>query len=316
MSQQASQHIISAGRWYALLSSDDAKPEDYEAWRTWKASDPGNEKAWAQVEAISKKFKSLPTHIGSDTLLKPSQESRRLVLKQLAVFISVGAVGTLAYQQKPWQKLLADQTTAAGEIREVALADGSRLFIHTNSVVNLSFNETERSIELIKGEIYIETAQLKTDSHIRLKVMTQHGNFVALGTKFNVRDHGDFSRVSVYEGIVEVSPIADSYTKRQILAGQSSKISKQSVLAVENEVASNAWTKGLLIVFSMPLPEFISELSRYRTGVMRCDPALAHLKVTGNFLTHDIEAVLSHLSSVLPIRIDRLTRYWVTVKLA
>jgi transmembrane sensor len=54
-------------------------------------------------------------------------------------------------------------------------------------------------------------------------------------------------------------------------------------------------------------------LARYRSGVLRCDPQVADLLLTGSYPLDDSERVLSLLEDSLPVSIVRRTRYWVTV---
>jgi len=63
----------------------------------------------------------------------------------------------------------------------------------------------------------------------------------------------------------------------------------------------------------MPLGRFLAELSRHRPGVLRCDPAVAALELTGVFPLADTDRVLTALQQSLPIKVHSLTRYWVTV---
>ena len=48
-------------------------------------------------------------------------------------------------------------------------------------------------------------------------------------------------------------------------------------------------------------------------GHLSCDPAVAHLRISGTFPLNDTDAVLNILSRTLPVRIQTLTRYWVNV---
>ena len=57
----------------------------------------------------------------------------------------------------------------------------------------------------------------------------------------------------------------------------------------------------------------MAELGRYRTGHLACDSAVASLRVSGAFPVADTEQALAVLARSLPVRVRRLTRYWVTV---
>lgn len=69
----------------------------------------------------------------------------------------------------------------------------------------------------------------------------------------------------------------------------------------------------MLYAERMPLPDFVAELARYRPGILRCDPALAALTVSGAFQLDDTDAALRALAATLPLRVDTRSRYWVTL---
>ena len=63
----------------------------------------------------------------------------------------------------------------------------------------------------------------------------------------------------------------------------------------------------------MRLADFVQELSRYRPGWLRCDPAVADLRVSGVFQIDDTDRALAAVAHALPVRVERRTRYWVTL---
>ena len=76
---------------------------------------------------------------------------------------------------------------------------------------------------------------------------------------------------------------------------------------------SEAWLQGVLIAERMPLGEVLAQLARYRSGVVRCDPAVAQLPVDGIFQLNDTGKILALLQLSLPIRVSLRTPYWVSV---
>ena len=82
-----------------------------------------------------------------------------------------------------------------------------------------------------------------------------------------------------------------------------------------NQVSAgaDAWVNGLLIAERMPLSQVIAQLNRYRPGVVRCDPAVAALQVSGSFSIDRPDASLDLLTHVLPIRVQRVFGYWANV---
>ena len=62
------------------------------------------------------------------------------------------------------------------------------------------------------------------------------------------------------------------------------------------------------------LGDVIDDLARYRPGVLQCDAASAHLRVSGTFRLDSTDAVLANLQATLPIQVNYFTRYWVSVR--
>jgi transmembrane sensor len=69
----------------------------------------------------------------------------------------------------------------------------------------------------------------------------------------------------------------------------------------------------MLLARNMRLADVVAEMSRYRSGVLRCDPAVAELRVSGAVSLADTDAGLALLARSLPLRIEQASRYWVTV---
>ena len=61
------------------------------------------------------------------------------------------------------------------------------------------------------------------------------------------------------------------------------------------------------------LGDFLAELSRHRPGILRCDPSVAGLELTGVFPLADTDRVLAALQQSLPVQVHSLTRYWISV---
>ncbi len=276
--------------------------------------------AWQKIEQITSQFKSFSSEAGVAGTLrrlytsKPHSEGRRNILKQMAVLLAVGSTSYLAYKKQPWQEMMADYSTGAGEHREIALADGTRLFMNTSTAVNIKYDDTNRTLELLEGEVLIETGHERDSVHRPFILKTRHGAVTALGTRFNVRDYQQFSSVSVFEGAVMVTPKSHRNPSITLHAGES--INFTTVETLQKGVADTSatlWTQGFIIVDQLSMGELIAELSRYRKGLLQCDPRIAHLMVSGSFPT-DTDAALNILSHKFPIKIQTLTRYWLKVK--
>ncbi|MDD2100747.1 FecR domain-containing protein [Pseudomonas putida] len=302
------QAIGAAARWYARLRSGIASDSDLAAWNDWLAGDPAHRQAWQRMVDVSEQMASVPGSLASPAL-RGADRSRRQVLRSVLVLASAGSLGWLGLRSETSSNLFADFRTAVGERREFRLADGSTLLLNTDTSVNLRFDGRQRVLELLRGEIQVTTAvdPLKRP----FKVLTHHAEVLALGTRFLVRYNGQGGGVAVLEKAVEVRS-AGSMVRLE--AGQSLDFDGHSLGAVRrNDASVGAWQQGSIIAINRPLSELLADLSRYRTGVLRCDPSIAQLKVSGAFPIDDTDLALAALESGFSLRITRYSRYWVDV---
>jgi transmembrane sensor len=185
------------------------------------------------------------------------------------------------------------------------------LLLNTDTSVNLRFDGRQRVLELLSGEILVTTA---VDPLQRpFKVLTRHGEVLALGTRFIVRSQELGGEVSVLEKAVQVSPALGGAMIR-VEAGQSVAFNGRSAGALRrNDASVGAWQQGSIIAIDRPLSELLADISRYRSGVLRCDPRIAQLKVSGAFPIDNTDRALAALESGLSLRVTQYSRYWVNV---
>ncbi|WYX12355.1 hypothetical protein WJ978_13795 [Achromobacter xylosoxidans] len=70
----------------------------------------------------------------------------------------------------------------------------------------------------------------------------------------------------------------------------------------------------MLLADGQALGDVVAELARYRRGVVRCDPAVARLRVSGTFPLADTDRALAMLAATYPVAIaSRLGGYWILV---
>jgi transmembrane sensor len=310
-----------ATNWYVQLTSGSATEQDRQAWKEWLNADPANKLAWQQVEEVTNCFMGLNTKTSMAVLNRryvatPAINGRRQFVKNLGLLLAVSSAGWLTYKEKPWYHFMADYSTAKGEVQKFRLDDGTRLVLNTDTKVSIHFDEQIRSVRLLQGEVYVETAQETNPVYRPFIVQTMHGTVTALGTRFSTRIYNNRSCVNVFEDAVEVRPIDGLGDKVVVNAGEEVKFT--SMLFQQKMLfdmsAADAWTKGFIIVDNMPLAKVIDELSRYRHGVVRCDPAIADLEISGAFPITDVDAALLSIAKTLSIRIESFTPYLVMLK--
>jgi transmembrane sensor len=318
MKKTNSNALHAAAEWFVQLTSGEATAQDREAWQAWVNADAEHKQAWQRIEGVTSQFKGLDPKTSIAVLNRPSANSstsneRRQAVKTLGLLFAVGTAGWLTYNASPWDALMADYATATGEIKHIQLSDGTRLVLNTNSQISVDFDEQHRNVRLLKGEVYIETAHEENRVYRPFNVITDHGIATALGTRFSTRVDKELSCVNVYQDIVKVQ--ARTGETAFIKTGESVKFTSNlmhPIMMVDD--VTNAWTKGFIIADKMPLVQFVEELARYKSGILRCDPAIASLEISGSYPLTDIDATLNSISKIFPIKIDHMTRYWITLK--
>lgn len=306
------QAIHEAADWYARLRGEPSTPALEQSWQMWLAASEHNRQAWLRVEAVCGQFRRVPGQLSIPALSAP--EKRRAVLRSLALCAVLGTGGTLAYRQTPWREWGSDYRTAAGERRDVRLADGSRLLLNTLSAVDVRFDDGQRLIRLHAGEILVVTHADPVTPSRPFRVHTAHGQILALGTRFTVRVADGVTTVDVLEKAVEVSPLYLPEQRWRVEAGQHISFGvRHAALPVAADPAAGSWENGRLVVVDRRLADVLAELSRYRSGYLGCDPAVAELRISGAFPLADTDEALAALTESFPLRIEYFTRYWVRV---
>jgi len=296
--------VRSAARWLALLESGSASEEDHAELQHWRDSADDNERAWQKAQQLRQRFSSLPANLAMATLDRPD-EARRAALKSILGVVVLAPAVWLLGRQLPLEVWRADLHTAIGEHQRLTLADGSVLQLNTDSAVNVDLSA--RQIKLIRGEI-----ALNVPGSAPLTIEGPYGRIVLSQGEVCVRLDESDCRVSVVRGSVQVQPLQGPALLLQ--AQQQISLFRNGAGPVTAfDAMLPGWRDGVLTAQNQPLGDFLRELGRYRPGLLRWEPELEALRVTGSFQLDNTDRVLSLLAASLPVEIHRRTRYWVTL---
>lgn len=309
-------------QWQVVLWSGEVTPEERRAFEQWLGDDPAHRQAWQRVQRVAEQLHAVPSSIAAPALRSAraaagSRNRRRAVLRSLALLAGAGIAAYAVRETPQWQFATADYRTARGERRELVLPDGTQITLNTATAVDLRFTAQERRLVLLSGEVLVATAPDNQPLQRPFLVETGEGTIRPLGTRFTVRRLEETSPVQslvqVLEGTVEIAP-RDGDAPLRLRAGQKAVFSRSLVEAsAPVDPIDTAWLRGLLVAERMRLADFITELGRYRSGVLRCDPSVADLVISGVYPLDDSDAILQSVAQALPVRIRATTRYWVTV---
>jgi transmembrane sensor len=208
--------------------------------------------------------------------------------------------------------------TPVGGIASVPLQDGSNITLNTATEVHVALTGEERDVDLARGEAFFQVAK---DLKRPFVVNAGRKRVIAVGTQFSVFRDGDDVRVIVTEGTVRIEdrgagsarpptlPLATTAPAGAVLlsAGSVAHAGGSGVLVRKEPLSETeaqlSWRSGVLMFRDQTLAEAAAEFNRYneRQIVIR-DPAVAALKIEGNFRATNVDAFVRLLESGFPLR--------------
>ncbi|MCO3402565.1 FecR family protein [Pseudomonas aeruginosa] len=268
-----------AAEWLVRLQDSGCTDDTRQACAQWRQRSPQHAHAWERAERLLQCLGRLPPALALPTLGRERGLDRRRAIKHLALVLGGASLGLATWQAEPLRDWLADQRTGVGEQRRLTLPDGSLLTLNTDSAVDLAFDASQRLVRLLRGEIFVDS---RADPR-PFRVATAEARLHAGAARFNVRQEMAATR-------------ADGEARRLAFDG-----------------LPDAWTRGMLMADRMPLAEVLAELARYRRGVLRCDPQLARLAVSGAYPLLDLRRTLGMLQATYPLKVRGVTDYWISL---
>ncbi|MDD2056475.1 DUF4880 domain-containing protein [Pseudomonas sp. GD03860] len=298
--------------WMVRLQSGVSTEAEQHACQRWRQESPAHELAWRRLEGIGQGLRDGTRGFcpaGARGLLNArTLTSRRAVLKGLAGVGVVVASGYGVQQRSLLPTLFSDYGTGTGERRNVALETGLALQLDTRTALDSQLVSGIRELTLNSGRVSLKVEQGAMVSLHTADAAIHPGELAQLIVS---RDRAG-TQVQLLQGSALV---AQAQGRRFTLqAGWQQRFSDGHISAPSPLPAgAGAWTQGLLVAERLSLGQLLAELDRYRPGVLRCDPRIAGMLVSGSFSVDQPEASLDLLAQVLPIRVQRVFGYWANV---
>lgn len=313
MSAVSARALDEAIAWQLSLGSGEAGEREHREFERWLAANAEHRLVWQQLGELEQQLSPAATPLLRRTLQRSDSElrrrRRRLAGTSLSLLLAGGLGLGLLDQRRPLDDYLADEWTAAGEQRELQLADHSRVRLNSRSAVDVDYSATQRRLFLRSGEILVETAHGDSRPFF---VDTPQGRLQALGTRFLVRREGEATRLIVLQSAVAAQP---QVGERQVVDAGHQRLMQRDGLGADSPAAltADAWSRGMLVADRMPLGELVDRIGEYRHGYLGVDERLAALPISGSFPLHDSELALAALPASLPVRIKRHSDWWLKV---
>lgn len=266
----------------------------------WRGLSMDHERAAREAEAL---WGALPETRHAEDYRRRVRRPRRWLA--LAAAACVAAIAITIALPEPLAGLYSDYATRTGERRMLELADGSRVWLNSDSALSVDFSPQQRRLRLHSGEALFEVAK---DAARPFIVEARGGEVRAVGTRFDVDSRGPQVRIDVTEGVVQVNSAGSEPVR--LSAGE--RLSYREAAAPEpvqplDLSSASAWQRGKLIFNQRPLGEVLDELERYVPGrIVLTDNALRQHKVSGVFDLKDPDALLKTLERLQPVKVTHM----------
>lgn len=308
-----------------------------------------NQQAWQQISQIHQQYQNHQSQLHSQTqnnghsanlLYNNVKLSRRGMLKSFAGLSCASWLGWQGYHSAPIRNqlagLTADVSSVVGQSKSLAFSNNTQLWLNTNTAINTLANH---ELELLKGELYLNNLLSLTNSSakpVATKLTTMINNkplTLSTGTTMSDtnaevsgascamllnEDHSQCS-IALYQGSASISFQGQT---RPLMVGHNLLLTanKQGEFNLANAPTKPLssrekppWVDGQLHANDIPLADFVAQLRRYRSGYIRLQTDLAHIRVAGVYPAFNSDAALDLLAKALPIRINYLTPWFVSI---
>lgn len=284
------------------LSADESRERD-----AWLDADPRHMGAYARAQAIwgdMDRMGALAS--GRKPAAAPPRAGWRVAVMSMAALICVCVIGAglLAVNQ-----LSGRETARIGEVRQIAMNDGSLVMLNTDSTIQTKFDEETRRVLLRQGEASFHVAK----ENRPFIVQAGDVSVTAVGTRFSVRRDGVGGvAVVVAEGVVDVARThSDGSVQHETLrADRSLRIAENMPLqpvrlSLSETQRRLSWEEGKLVFDGESLRDAAREMNRYSSKkIVIEDAALADAEFVGVFRIGDSRAFANAIATAFDAKVD------------
>lgn len=309
MARQTAREVdLEAAEWVAKADLGPLDATTQARLDAWLAADVRHPGAYARMMAVSvhcERAEALgadydPARFAAEPASSPSVMARP---SRRGAMLGLGAAAAGLAGVGVWG-LTRPQvfSTRKGEIRQLALKDGSVMTLDTDSKVAVRYSGGLRHLQLLAGQAFFDVTR---DPARPFVVAAGATRVTVLGTSFSVSRIADRPiQVLVSEGVVEVSRAgAAKVSPVRLLAndkaveaardGAGAQALNGPAMTVASMPADDlhrqlAWRSGSLSFEGQTLADAVAEFNRYNdTRILVDDAALARQEVAGFYLAND-----------------------------
>ncbi|MBS0332736.1 MAG: FecR domain-containing protein [Proteobacteria bacterium] len=305
-----------------VARSEGASSLQDEVLAAWLKADARNPQAWDRME---RGWRAVDDLAGDEILLAMARAARAAgpapwpwrTWASAAAVVAVTLGGAAIAIQSGWRlpglgqqapmaiASTAHYATVKGQSAVYDLPDGSRMTLDTNSVVDIAFTPSHRSLRLSRGQAFFDVAH---DARRPFTVEAGGPTVTAVGTRFDVRLFPDTLRVVLVQGRLEVRCPGGAGKPLTLTAGQQldARMGARMVVSQAELDDQLSWQHGFIAFNDTTLAAAATEFNRYNAERIEVpDSQVAALRITGRFRPTDIGRFGAALAQVHPVRMVR-----------
>jgi transmembrane sensor len=301
-----------AAAWWSRMRGPDAEASRAE-FEAWHAASPLHASEYAEIEKIWALAAGLEaTRIGRARSLPPRPRllawatPPRLVLAAAAMVVAALLATLWPSARSMTGPTAIAHATRVGEIRTIALPDGSSVILDTDSRLQVRFDDNVRMVTLERGRARFD---VKADP-ARIFLVASGGRTVSAdGSGFDVQLTPQGLCVLPLRGALEVRPRQGEAAGGALRVVPGQLVRFGAAGAPQTEPAGKGrerWVEGMLVFHGAPLSAVLAETNRYTGRPIRLShPGLGTLTVTGAFRPVPADRLAASLGAAFGLEVRR-----------
>lgn len=305
----------SAEAWLARLGRARLSSRDLAAFQCWLGEDPRHLADYETLKALAAGCRTLKSAFTSEIAAIPPVSRRpgraRAPIWAGPAFGALAAfTAALVLLPSIWREASDPMagaetiTTEIGEIRDVTLADGSRLTLDTNTQLKVKLNASSRRLRLDAGQAYFDVAP---DPDRPFEVALADRTVVVTGTRFMTTLIEGVATVALLEGSVMLKAPGTSASALRLAPGEAVRFETGREMQPQprfNPDTAAEWRSRRRVFLDTPLGDVLADLSRYTPRqIVTPDPRVAEMRVTAVVPLDGPDSVIASIDRILPVSV-------------
>lgn len=291
-----------------IIRTGDAEFADWEAFTAWLEADPAHGEHYhrlsAEAEAMTAAVaqQARPAEVAQQAGAAHRPQRRRWIGGAIAAAL-VGVVGFKALELRPQPYAVE---TAPGQMRVVALADGSTVALNGGTRVMLDRRDA-RFATVERGEALFT---IRHDAAHPFEVAVADDRLRDIGTRFDVVRSGGETRVAVAEGAVLYNPAREEV---RLDPGQALRVADgggQYRRGAVDPAMVGGWQAGRLDYDGQELEEVAADLGRATGARLTVAPGIAARPFRGTILLDGLARDPGRIGALLNVRMEQVGDHW------